>query len=654
MLACRAILPQSAAMEEAIVMEDRPEEEEELPDVPALFNPEEFGGEAVGESTGGEGLYRDLAATQRDEADARPLKIRRIRMKSILGFEDSLIFPDAFSVLVGANNSGKSSLMRVVAFAQTLLRAHFIREDGDDVLLARGRNLDDALLPVPRVPDLWFRGTRRVGNEWVMAEVELEFEDGTSVAFGMKGPFGHATSRLLMAQQRIARTVYETLIAYPIVYIPSSVGVVDREEYRTPARIGSLIAGGRAHEVLRNLLLDLQESSRLDEVAAILAQYFEGSIESVSFNLASDEFIHVTYREDSHHDLFSAGAGFLQVLQLVTFLVHARPGILLVDEPDAHLHSSLQRVVVDILRGVSQQRGLQVLVATHSKEIINYVDPGELLVIDRKQREMRELGEHESAISVLESLGSVDSIDAYQVITQRKVLLVEGPSDRKILSTIAPKLDVHIFEGPDRLVVVETGGESTPQARTDLGILERIMDREVRSLQLLDRDARLGEYVDGEEARSARPLHIWRRDSIESYLLVPDTLARLVVSRSEGLNLDEVREFVLAALNQAIEELGESTFDRVATRYRRDVIATEQRNVEVAEANERARVVLADAAEAQRLTSGKDLLARVRKMLQEKYGVSFGNQSLLAEMKAEELDEELVDVLKQVEGLARS
>ena len=55
--------------------------------------------------------------------------------------------------------------------------------------------------------------------------------------------------------------------------------------------------------------------------------------------------------EDSDHDLFSAGAG----LQLLTFLVLGQAGILLVDEPDAHLHSSLQRIVVDVLRKASQE-----------------------------------------------------------------------------------------------------------------------------------------------------------------------------------------------------------------------------------------------------------------------------------------------------------
>jgi AAA domain, putative AbiEii toxin, Type IV TA system len=373
----------------------------------------------------------------------------------------------------------------------------------------------------------------------------------------------------------------------------------------------------------------------------------------VSFDLASDEFIHVYYREDSDHDLFNAGAGFLQVLQLVTFLVHERPGILMVDEPDAHLHSSLQRLVVDVLRKASQELGLQVLLATHSKEIVNYVDPTELLVVDRKQSELNGLGEHESAISVLESLGAVDSIDAYQVITHRKVLLFEGTTDKKILVGLASKRDMHMFEGRDRLVVVETGGESTPAARSDLSILERIMNAEVRSYQILDRDARLHEFVDDAERQSPRPLHIWRRDSVESYLIVPPVMARLVVKKRADLSVDEVSAFIEKARDDVIDELRNDTFDRVSTRYRRDVIARDGRNVEPSEANKRAREVLDDRDELTRLTRGKDLLASLKKRIQDHYGVSFGNQAIVSELSADELDPELIEVLDQIDSLSK-
>ena len=632
-------------------MSTPPDAPDSVEALPTLFDTGEFGVEAL-EDPASEGVFAGLAASRAQEASGSPIRLRRIRLESILGFENATVIPEDFCVLVGANNSGKSSLMRAVAFAQTLLRVHVERRDGGEVVLARGRNLDDSLLPVPEVKDLWFGGVRRKGNDWVMAEVELEFETGLTIGFGLKGPFGHATSRLLGDERRISSEDYDRLASFPIVYVPSSVGVVDQEEYRTPARIGSLIAGGRAHEVLRNLLVDLKDQGRLPEVADVLGRYFDGVIDRVSFDLVSDEYIHVTYREDSEHDLFSAGAGFLQVLQLITFLVHERPGVLLVDEPDAHLHSSLQRLVVDVLRKASQELGLQVLLATHSKEIVGYVDPAELLVVDRKQRELKGLGEHESAISVLESLGSIDSIDAYQVITHRKVLLVEGGSDKRVLRSLEAKRDGHVFEGSGRLVVIESGGESTPTARSDLNILERIMGSDVRSLQILDRDARIEEFVAHAEITSPRPLHVWRRDCIESYLVLPPVIARLVTARKPDLDSAEVEAYVREACDEAVHELRDLTFDRIATRYRRDVIARDSRNVEPSEANQAAREAIEQPDELARLTHGKQLLASVRKRVQDRYAVSFGNQALIADARVEEVDPEIWDVLSQIEALA--
>lgn len=618
-----------------------------------LFDPAEFGSEAAEDAAGATDVFAPIAANREADVSGPPPQIKRVRLANILGFEESTIYPERFTVMVGANNSGKSSLMRAVNFAQTLLRVHVERDEPERVVLARGRNLGDQLLPVPAVRDLWHQGIRRVGNEWVMAEVELEFDDELIIGFGMKGPFGHATSRLLDNSFReISRGAFDRLSAFPIVYVPSSVGVVDREEYRTPARILSLIAGGRAHEVLRNLLLDLQGDDRLNEVADVIAEYFSGTIDQVSFEPEIDEYIHVSYKEDSDHDLFSAGAGFLQVLQLVTFLVHERPGILMVDEPDAHLHSSLQRLVVDVLRRASQELGIQVLLATHSKEIINYVDPSELLVIERREKELRGLGEHEGAISVLESLGTVDSVDAYQVISQRKLLLVEGGSDRKTLRALAAKRGSRVFEGETRLVVIDTGGESTPEARTDLSILEKMVNDEVTSLQILDRDARLDDFVETAERKASRPLHIWRSDSVESYLVAPGAIGRLVAAKKPDIDSAVVAAFVESSVADTIEELRDETMDRIGTRYRRDIIDSQGRNVEPKEANEVAREAMKDPELLRRLTRGKSLLAGVRKCVQEEFGVSFGNQALIAEMAEDELDSELIEVLDEIEALA--
>ena len=131
---------------------------------PTLFELDDFGAEAL-EEPASEGVFAELAATRAGQGEGAPIRLARIRLANILGFKEATIHPEEFCVLVGANNSGKSSLMRAVSFAQTLLRVHVERQDGDEIVLARGRNLDDALLPVPEVRDLWYGGLRRTGNE---------------------------------------------------------------------------------------------------------------------------------------------------------------------------------------------------------------------------------------------------------------------------------------------------------------------------------------------------------------------------------------------------------------------------------------------------------------------------------------------------------
>ena len=81
-------------------------------------------------------------------------------------------------------------------------------------------------------------------------------------------------------------------------------------------------------------------------------------------------------------DLASAGSGFLQVLLLLTIVNTRRGAVLLLDEPAAHLHVTLQDTIYDELRNAADRHGSQLIVATHSEAIINTVDPCALLVME--------------------------------------------------------------------------------------------------------------------------------------------------------------------------------------------------------------------------------------------------------------------------------
>ena len=63
-------------------------------------------------------------------------------------------------------------------------------------------------------------------------------------------------------------------------------------------------------------------------------------------------------------------------------MLNTRPGsVLLLDEPDAHLHMMLQDAIYSELRAVAARTKSQLVVATHSEVIINAVDARELCVL---------------------------------------------------------------------------------------------------------------------------------------------------------------------------------------------------------------------------------------------------------------------------------
>ena len=77
-------------------------------------------------------------------------------------------------------------------------------------------------------------------------------------------------------------------------------------------------------------------------------------------------------------------AGEQQVLLIFGELLRRlRPGaVVMIDELEMNLHPGLQRVVVHHLRRLAQKHDLQIIVTTHSMEIVAACDPSEILNLD--------------------------------------------------------------------------------------------------------------------------------------------------------------------------------------------------------------------------------------------------------------------------------
>nr|WP_269819752.1 AAA family ATPase [Pseudomonas cichorii] len=67
--------------------------------------------------------------------------------------------------------------------------------------------------------------------------------------------------------------------------------------------------------------------------------------------------------------LESAATGILQVVQIFAYLILFRPKLLLIDEPDAHLHPDKQERLIEALERAAVDFNIQVILSTHSPNI---------------------------------------------------------------------------------------------------------------------------------------------------------------------------------------------------------------------------------------------------------------------------------------------
>lgn len=107
--------------------------------------------------------------------------------------------------------------------------------------------------------------------------------------------------------------------------------------------------------------------------------------------------------ERMDREIFWAGFGFQVWCQMLTFMVNNKAASLfMIDEPDIYLHSDLQRQLVTALRAL----GPDILIATHSTEIISEADPDEILVVTKKARSAKRVGDPSQLRSIFMTLGS--------------------------------------------------------------------------------------------------------------------------------------------------------------------------------------------------------------------------------------------------------
>jgi energy-coupling factor transporter ATP-binding protein EcfA2 len=237
-------------------------------------------------------------------------------------------------------------------------------------------------------------------------------------------------------------------------------------------------------------------------------------------------------------DLMVEGSGFLQWLSVYTLATSPDANVLLFDEPDAHLHASLQTQLVNRLEGLAHQFEKQVLLATHSPEIIRETPLEQILEV-KQGGTSRYLSTDQQKVSMMLGIGSSFAPRLDRIRSTKRLFFYEGTSDLAVLKEVAR-------------VNGKTWPASLPEWQTTQSHKERRMIwralraefGEVCAISLRDRDddtvKTVGDSLEDKTDQHNEEDYLsrkWRRRYLESYLIVPTAIAR-----ASGKSVEEVNE----------------------------------------------------------------------------------------------------------------
>jgi len=458
-----------------------------------------------------------------------------------------------FDLLVGRNNSGKSTVLQALAIWQFCVdEFHRSKRSGSKGIQVVLPNF--TALPVPEFNLLWkdrtdrhwpvVNGTKK--QQYILIGIDVEWRQPT----GETGSFGiqlrYHSSQTIYA---IPRDGWETFRACEqrgdlpkIAYVPPFSGLEPSEKWLDEAPIRQQIGKGQPGSVLRNLLLRVCPShprgtgrapksdmapNEWKELADIVRRWFSVEIHEPGYDSAKDVYITVEYRQnDNDFDIIAGGSGFHQTLTLLAFLYGYGPTTILLDEPDAHLHVNLQREILDYFKRKGVETGTQFLIATHAEEFVRGVDVGQLVsLLNQVPRRVQ------SAPEVLRAMAEVSNEEIARLLASPYILYVEGESDERILRAWAKPCGAEAAMDKVCFKAMGGGDKRTMKTRADehFAALQQIIP-EVKRLMLLDYDDSATFHPEPDNPTVVE----WKRKNIENYLLVSDAWKRAAEQFSEG------------------------------------------------------------------------------------------------------------------------
>lgn len=248
------------------------------------------------------------------------------------------------------------------------------------------------------------------------------------------------------------------------------------------------------------------------------------------------------------------GSGIREALRLILDVEFQHPTILLVEEPEVHLHPALETNMMRYLKGVS--RNCQVFISTHSTNFLDNSDMKNVYLVSKPQSstEVQSVDVEEAESKIPKELGlRLSSLFMFD-----RLVFVEGPTDEAVLREWTSILGLNLSQA--NVGFVPMGGVRNFAHYATEATLSLLTKRQVGMWFIIDRDEREQTDVSKLEAhlRNKAKINVLSKRELENYLIVPRVVAEFIKvkqSMAKGPHATPDERSVAQAVLECADEL---------------------------------------------------------------------------------------------------
>ncbi|WP_294317343.1 AAA family ATPase [uncultured Chryseobacterium sp.] len=318
---------------------------------------------------------------------------------------------------------------------------------------------------------------------------------------------------------------------------------------------------GQASSIIRNLILDTKTKAprNFELLKKRLKEDFNFSIDNIDFEESRDLYVNAKYAESHENskvvfDFNASGSGFMQILQILTPIYRYCPdesNIVLLDEPDAHLHPNLQASLAKTLREIQKELNIQIIISTHSTTIIRLAEPSEVIPIssfNQKNSPLAKVEDVENEIS-----NKIDTYNLGKSVISGKLLFIEDQKT-EILEAFEKISGKMIFNGARTIPVLKGRGKDDKIPFSIADVIGKFTEKNIEIFVIRDGDSinskwreELTNYAQNKNVK----LILLERHEIENYILDPSFILKVLnekypeqISISKDILEEKIKTFL--------------------------------------------------------------------------------------------------------------